>query len=93
MHSKIAVKRMITMDATKQLEDMYPQHIIEAVREHLDLEPNDTSLDMEIANMSKNEVFKHVVSWNGLIGGYDFTIKGWIRSIYGIDLNDIEQGK
>lgn len=81
------------MNATKQLEEMYPQHIVEIVRERLDLEPDDTSLDMKIANMSKNEIFKHVVGWNGLLGGYDITIKGWIRSIYGVDLNDIEQNK
>ena len=25
--------------------------------------------------------------WNGLLGGWDFTIKGWIKDIYGIDLD------
>lgn len=76
------------MDYTKELEEKYPQHIIGYVRQRLDLEVDDTSADEEIYNMSSNEVFKHVVNWNGLLGGYDLTIKGWIRSIYKVDLNE-----
>lgn len=30
--------------------------------------------------MTYNEVFKNVVEWNGLLGNYVETIKGWIKS-------------
>ena len=69
--------------------EKYPIHIMETVRKCLDLESNDTSLDHEIADMTPNEVFQHVTRWNGLLGGYDYTIKEWVKSIYGVDLNEI----
>lgn len=67
----------------------YPTEIFEFVRQRLGLEYDDTSLDEEIIKMSKNEVFKHVVNWNGLIQ-YDAVIKDWITDIYEIDLDEIE---
>lgn len=76
------------MSLSEQLLEKYPAYIIKYVRQRLGLEKDDTSLDGEILEMSKNEVFKDVANWNGLLGGYDETIKGWINDIYGIDLDD-----
>ncbi|MGG2091285.1 hypothetical protein AB1283_00780 [Bacillus sp. S13(2024)] len=77
------------MNATEKLKEKYPLHIIEYVRKRSGLEANDTSMDEEILNMTKSEVFKDVVCWNGLLGGYDETIKGWIKNIYGVDLDNV----
>ncbi|HHT7008396.1 TPA: hypothetical protein ACTZ3A_000935 [Bacillus cereus] len=37
-----------------------------------------------IANLVKE-------GWNGLLGGYDVTIKDWIKDIYGLDLDKINK--
>ncbi|HDR7922606.1 hypothetical protein [Bacillus paranthracis] len=76
---------------TEQLKSTYPLHLIETVRRSLGLDKDDTSMDNTILEMDKSEVFAGVVQWNGLLGGYDVTIKDWIKDIYGIDLDDIDK--
>ena len=39
--------------------------------------------------MSPAHVFSRVLEWNGLLGGWDYQIKGWIKGIYGIDIDEI----
>ena len=68
----------------------YPENIMRMVRGNLDLEFDDTSRDGEIEAMSKQEVFSRVCDWEGLIN-YGSTIKMWIKQIYGIDLNKMEE--
>ena len=63
----------------------YPSYIMEIVRQHLGLEPYDTSRDSEISEMSHDAVFEHVLEWEGIIG-YQYTIPGWIKDIYGVEL-------
>jgi hypothetical protein len=65
----------------------YPEYIMKSLRQRNDLEPLDTSLDEEIYLMSNNEAMDEVLNWKGLIG-YGSMIRGLIRDIYGIDLND-----
>jgi len=65
---------------------MYPNYIMDKVRQHLGLESWDTSRDEEINNMSHSEVFRHCLEWEGIIG-YDLTIGNWIQDIYGITLS------
>jgi hypothetical protein len=79
------------MDYTKQLESKYSVSIIRYLRKRGGLEKDDRSMDKEFLNMSKGEVFKDVLSWNGLLGGWDYTIKDWIREIYKIDLDELEE--
>jgi hypothetical protein len=79
------------MNYTEKLEEKYPLHIIQNVRQRFGLEKNDTSTDEEILKMTSKDVFKEVVAWNGLLGGYDTTIKEWIKSIYGIDIDDFQK--
>lgn len=67
---------------------MYPNYIMEKVRQHLGLEAYDTSRDADINNMSHDEVFQHCLYWEGIIG-YENTIKGWIKDIYGVELGDM----
>ncbi len=61
------------------------------LRQREGLDENDTSMDNELNKLSPNEVFTEVCIWNGLMGNYDETIKGWIKSIYKIDLDNMEQ--
>lgn len=65
------------------LENKYPEEIMEYVRQSLGLEESDESKDSEINEMSANEVFDYVCNWNGLIGYADL-IKSWIEDIYKI---------
>lgn len=65
---------------------IYPNYIMEKVRQRLGVESYDTSRDEEINGMSKDNVFSAVLEWEGIIG-YAWTIKDWIKDIYGIELN------
>ena len=71
----------------------YPKNIMYELRQREGLDKNDTNKDDQLNSLSKNEVFREVLYWNGLLGGYDHTIKAWVKDIYGIDLNEIEQIK
>ncbi|WP_345806708.1 hypothetical protein [Bacillus pumilus] len=79
------------MDYSTLLEEKYPNSIIQYVRQREGLDKKDSSMDKEILEMSKSEVLRDVLAWNGFIGGWDFTIKDWIKSIYGIDLDEFEK--
>ena len=65
---------------------IYPENILRLVRQNLDIESTDTSMDEEINNMSRNEVLNRVCEWEGLIG-YGRVIREWIKDIYGVDLD------
>jgi transcriptional regulator with GAF, ATPase, and Fis domain len=64
----------------------YSEYIMRDLREHRDLEKDDTSKDEEIMKMSENEAFEEVLNWNGIIG-YSHSIKNWIEEIYQVDLS------
>lgn len=68
----------------------YSENIMQYLRQRDGLDKHDTSNDRELSEMSKNQAFKEVLNWNGLLGGYDTTIKNWILNIYGLDLDEIE---
>lgn len=65
---------------------LYPGHIMERVRQHLGLEPYDTSRDAEINTMSRDTVFDHCLEWEGMMG-YGHQMRGWMHDIYGVDLS------
>lgn len=48
-------------------------------------------MDKEILEMTNSEVFRDVLAWNGLLGGWDHIIKDWIKIIYGINLDEFEK--
>ena len=77
------------MNHTEKLLEKYPLHIIEYVRQNIGLEKDDASCDEEILSAPEREIFRRVVIWNGLLGGYDITIKDWVESIYGVDLDNL----
>ena len=81
----------ITTKDTKE-DFKYPPYILRAVRSNLGYDENDDSHDEEIYGMSKDEVLDAVCNWDGLIH-YGNRIKGWVESIYGINLNEINETK
>lgn len=64
----------------------YSENILRIVRQNLNLEPTDTSKDDEINAMSQSKILDCVCEWEGLIG-YSRVIRGWIKDIYGINLD------
>lgn len=70
---------------TKKAEK-YPDDIMKAVRQNLNLGPDDESQDDYIMKMSKDEVLNRVAQWNNLLG-FGPTIRRWVESIWGVDLS------
>ena len=66
----------------------YPEHIMKVLRQRLDLEEDDTSRDDFLNIYSPSEAFEEMLIWEGIIG-YANTIKYWIESIYGIDIDTL----
>ena len=56
-----------------------------SVRQTLDLDPDDMSEDDRMNKMSKQQVFRRMLEWEGIIG-YEYRILGWIEDIFGVDL-------
>ena len=64
---------------------MYPDYIMENVRNNLGLDSDDTSSDKYIEDMDPLEVLERFWIWEGIIG-YAELIKDSVCDIYGIDL-------
>ena len=64
----------------------YPKHIMEDVKEYKGIN-NEPCTDADIEMMTRTEVFEAVTECDGLIG-YVHKIKGWVRDIFGVDLDD-----
>ena len=69
------------------MENRYPEYIMAALRQRLDLEADDTSRDEEINLYSPDEAFEELLLWEGLIG-YCNHIKMWIEDIYGVNVDE-----
>ena len=67
----------------------YPENIIKYMRLRAGLDEDDTHLDKLFQSMSPSRVFSKTLEWNGLLGGWDYQIKGWFKGIYGIDIDEI----
>ena len=65
---------------------LYPNYIMEKVRQHLGLEHWDSSRDSEINNMSHDSILDHCLEWEGIIG-YGYQIRDWVEDIYGVTLS------
>lgn len=68
------------------MNNHYPEHILQILRERHDLEEGDTSRDEEFQNMVPSRVFKEYLEWEG-IQGYAESFMSAIYDIYGIHLN------
>lgn len=75
-------------DRIENNTNRYPEEIMQALRQRNGLDKYDTHLDSELNKIEPDEAFSEVVNWNGLLGGWDYTIKHWIKSIYGIEIGE-----
>lgn len=69
----------------------YSEEIMTYLRQRRGLDKYDISEDEEINKMDKSEAFEDVLSWNNLVGGWGNTIKEWVKDIYKIDLDELEE--
>lgn len=82
------VKRIKRYEAYVDKEKMkYPENIMRDVRKNLGLDEMDTSMDLEIFQMDREDILNSVCNWNNLVG-YGGKIRGWIEDIYQIKLKD-----
>lgn len=72
-------------------KERYPEYIIRYLRQRKGLDVDDTSHDEQLHAMSPSDVFAETLEWNGLLGGWDYQIKDWIKGIYGIDIDEIAE--
>lgn len=66
--------------------ELYTEDVMQANRQRMGLDENDTSRDKEIMEMDKDDVFREYCLWNGLLGSWYRDILEAICSIYGVDL-------
>lgn len=82
------VKKIRRYEAYIDKEKMkYPERIMRYVRRNLGLNEMDTSMDLEIFQMDREDILNSVCNWNNLVG-YGGLIRGWIEDIYQIKLKD-----
>jgi hypothetical protein len=67
---------------------IYNNDVMEANRQRLGLEENDTSKDKEIMSMDKYVVFREYCQWNGLLGDWYDNLLEAVSSIYGVKLEE-----
>jgi len=82
-----ALKIVAYYDRLDKQNTRYPENIMSTVRLYHGLDKLDTSKDEQINEYQPNEVFDIVLKYEG-IEGYSYTIKNWIKDIYGIDLDN-----
>lgn len=63
----------------------YPEHILKKLREWDDMDENDKSRDAEWQELSPEEAFDRVLSYEGIFG-YRASILGWIEDIFKVKL-------
>jgi hypothetical protein len=64
---------------------MYSDNVMQAIRQNLELDPEDNSRDSEIFKMPRLEVLEKCLNWEGIVG-YSGQIISYIEDIYGITL-------
>lgn len=67
---------------------IYPDKIMNIVREYLGMDYDDCSRDEEISLMTKAEIFELVLEHEGIIGYVNWIMRR-IKEIYDVDLEEI----
>ncbi len=70
-----------------EIKERYPEYIIRYLRQRKELDEDDTSHDEQLQTMGLSHVFAETLEWNGLLSSWDYQIKDWIKSIYGVRLD------
>lgn len=71
----------------KKNTERIPETILDDIRQNLGAEPGDTSEDERINRMTPDQLFDRWLTWHGIIG-WGGQIRGAIRDIYGVELNE-----
>ena len=79
-----AIAVTVLVDEGKGKQE-YPEYILRYLRQRWGMKPDDTSRDDMFQSMEPRAVFGEVLIWNGLLGGWDRQIIGWIKDIFGVD--------
>lgn len=66
----------------------YPEYVLRYLRQRWGMKPDDTSRDEAFQRMEPKRVFEEVLVWDGLLGGWGSQIIGWIKDIFGVDLDE-----
>jgi len=77
-----------TVEDTIKAEQMFPAYLLKKLRYRLTEDDYNTTRDNIIVTYTPNEAFAAILEFDGL-RGWDYTLKGYIKEIYGIDLDDI----
>lgn len=67
---------------------MFPENVLEILREMWDLETDDSSRDAELNELPPDVAFEMLLNWHGIYG-YADTIKFAISDIYGFDIDEM----
>lgn len=70
------------------MKERYNKNIMIALHEVLEIDTNETINDIRKI-YSTTEILNAVLTYEGICG-YAETVIGWIKDIYGIDLNEVE---
>lgn len=65
---------------------IYNNDVMKALRQSIDLDPDDASQDEEIMSMSKEKTFEYYCKWNGLLGGWYYYLMDAVESIFDVKL-------
>ncbi|MDF2615411.1 MAG: hypothetical protein K0Q47_66 [Sedimentibacter sp.] len=86
----ISNKRVALNHTAIELEGLpYPEEIMGLVRQALGVPEDDDSKDERIKKMTKHNVFRKILQWEGIVG-YEFYIKSWIEQIWNISFDSLE---
>lgn len=77
------------LEYIKNSNNKYPENIMKILRQEEGLNKYDFSRDEELNKTKPNEAFKKVMIWEDMYEDEEY-IKGWVKNIYGVDLDSIE---
>ncbi len=79
-------QKHVSVNLLELAPKIYSREVMEVLRQCKGLEPGDTSKDADIMSMAKQDVFNNYCQWNGLLGGYGYSLLDVVENIYDINL-------
>ena len=79
-------QKHVSVNWLESAQETYNKEIMKALRQRRGLEPGDASADVEIMSMAKQDVFNEYCLWEGLLGGYGYSLLNVVENIYDINL-------
>lgn len=79
-------QKHVSVNWLEPAQKTYNKKVMEALRQRRGLEPGDVSQDGDIMSMSKQDVFNEYCQWEGLLGGFGYSLLNVVENIYDINL-------